>query len=292
MQERKINPAQLNFPRITKKYKRIEQEWAPLTQTYFGQGIKPHDPQLLPKLGIQQGEKVLVFAGYTGAWARALAAQCKVTFTDLTSEATNIAKTKHTPSKIKWLRKFQTPIGKYYSVHTIPAERAIQRPKVYDWSFSFEPIPLEKQNTLKLAIFRSLLNNKGCILTYRPIFDRVFEKDGLNKAVEKHVEHVANIYGARVVKIKNEKVHGTFILRKVQIIKVLTNDEAREKAWIDIRLWRILSRAEKNKKQLNSVQIAQSLNVPVEELENSLERLNQLDMLNAESVFESTVKRP
>ena len=90
---------------------RVPLKWSGL---YFGTGrrgwtggpdihqsIVPKDHALGKKIGITPNDRVLVFAGYAGDWARALSEFCEVHFTDISKSVV-----KHVESQRANIRSF------------------------------------------------------------------------------------------------------------------------------------------------------------------------------------------
>ena len=224
--------------------------WAPSGKFIQRQGFVPADRFLGKKLGITSKAKVLVFAGYFGDWARALSKTCAVKYTDLGPKMTRLAATKK--SNVK-------------SFTTRPAELLVRRPKVYDWSFSFEPYPVGLRG-MSLVFIRSLLNKKGC---------KIAERDKGSSFV-RISEHISEIYGANST-VKTASISGTTERstgqHEITILTLRTNASARKKAMLDLKLLHYLNLAAKNKKQLTFDDLRKKLNVSEKQLEESRKRL-------------------
>ncbi len=157
------------------------------------QSLIPKDPHLLQKLGIQKGEKIIYFMGCYGDWAKAISKQTHLTYTDATRSIIDFAKEKNK--------------GNIKQFKLITAEMAPQRPMIYDWSFSYEPIPLLAAKTLKLNLTRSLLNKKGGKIIFSEVFD-----DSAESAMEKHAKLVVLIFTKYLLK---EKLKQLFQAQKI-----------------------------------------------------------------------------
>ncbi len=203
--------------------------------------------------------------GSYGDWARALSQFCKVKYTDLSK-----GMTKHAAKDS----------AKVLSFTSRPAELLVRRPMRYDWSFLFEPFPIQEGMTF--VFMRSLLNNRGC---------KVVVSAGYNHtAFDYYLKAVSKIYKARITKQRQAIIEGTFLsgeghTRSVYIISLHTNKYAREKAWLDLRLLRELNTATKRQRELHLQELCKKLNVSVENLEKSMRRLSKLAYLAEEKGF-------
>ena len=226
----------------------------PVSGKYSGkQGMVPSDPKLAQKIGIKSGANVLCFAGCHGDWARALSTQCKVRYTDISKQMTKSAALKK---------------GMVRSFVSRPAELLVRRPKVYDWTFSFEPYPLE--STLSLVFVRSLLNNKGCI---------VVERGSTSKKFFSSAEEIASLYGASAKKESNTiraKDRSLLKNEKISVITLRTNDVARGKAMFDLKLMHELNLAKTKKEILVADALCKKFGVSEKDLTESMERLEKI----------------
>ena len=106
----------------------------------------------LEKAGIKRGSKILVFAGCYGDWADALAKHHDVSYTDLSK------------SMSEYVRR------RFPHLRQISGRNALFTPSLpnhFDYSFSFEPIPMYSDSAhpgLQFALAGSLLNRKGAFL--------------------------------------------------------------------------------------------------------------------------------
>ena len=113
------------------------------------QTVIPDDPALLRKLGIVAGDHVFGYAGYIGDWLGALSARgARVDYTDINLDI------------VQWVRIHKTGLFDQVRIGDPLIEPA--RVDEYDWSFSFEPFPLQP-NEMPFAMMRSMLNRKGYI---------------------------------------------------------------------------------------------------------------------------------
>ena len=184
---------------------------------YKEQTIAPKSKGLSKKLGIKRGSRILVLAGCFGDWADALARDGnRVVYSDVSADMVRGIKESEKGKKFESVRVFE-------------ASQWPRKSMRYDWSFSFEPIPIPYRG-LHLALMRSLLNRKGAKLVYGELFYDGAQKTG------KDVEEIARLYGARYVKqvVKIEDVRGGE--HEITVFTLKTNEEARRKAWIDVQV--------------------------------------------------------
>lgn len=229
------------------------------------QGLIPVKKDLTKNLGINAGEKVVVFAGYLGDWAKALSKETRLVYTDINSEIKSFVK-----------RNKKGSIARF---KTISGESIPQRSRIYDWSFSYEPIPLIMQGTLKITLARSLLNNKGGKIVFSDGF-----KSSSKEAWEKHVKPLENIYGAKVdlQKIQLE-VHDPIkpnlknvMNEKFSLITIRTNDKIRKQVFLDLRILNAVDKAVFYERKLTISQIAKNFRVSRIEVIRSISRLEEL----------------
>lgn len=230
--------------------------------THKTQSVVPDDPRLAQKLGINPNEKVLVFAGGAGDWANALAQFCKVHYTDVSHAMTRFVETQKK--------------GGIKSFRSRPAELLIRRPNLYDWSFSYEPIPLGDR--IELVLVRSLLNRKGCkiaegsVLGHTPLFIS-------------HMHSVARIYGAKVSSSITTVREAGGRMRSVAVSTLETNQPARKRAQTDLAVFELLNSLAKRKKSISKAEACSKLHVTEKELEKSLKRIDQLEKLSTGRAF-------
>ncbi len=233
-------------------------KWGPESKSVQIQAIAPRDRLLSKKLGIQPKAKVLVMAGYFGDWARALSKFCEVRYTDLSSSMTEFAK--RDKAKVR-------------SFTSRPAELLVRKPKIYDWSFLFEPFPIQRVG-INLVFLRSLLNRKGC---------KVVERLGSNEVFLQVVEQFKRLYSARatarVLKIRGvTDLKGKPLYLPISVLTLHTNKAARKKAVLDLKLLHYLTRAAKNNKAMRIEEICKKLGVSRKELEESRQRMHKLSV--------------
>lgn len=216
-------------------------------------------------LGIREGEKIIMFAGYVGDWAKALSKTTRLTYTDINQGISDFVK-KHKKGSI----------GKF---KTIAGESIPQRPNVYDWSFSYEPIPLIGQGTLRITLARSLLNIKGGKLVFSHEF-----RHCAKEAFEGNAKKLESVYGAKVdleqveinshdpnkLNFKNPKK------RKFSLITIRTNDKIRKQVFLDLRILNAVDKAIFYGQSLTISQIAKRFRVSKIEAIRSISRLEDL----------------
>ena len=197
-------------------------------------GYEPNDFQVFPfeknfaqKIGLKENEKILILAGYSGNWAQRLSETNEVTFTDA--------------SEI-WVKKSKEK-GYPKTAHARLAEIIPQRPNIYDWSFSYEPIPILNRALYGFGatpfFVRPLLNKKGGIF--------VFSSQQSNHIPEfkQIIRKICAVYGANVeIKYIEMLAYYEKELRDEHftVVKLITNKEAREKAKIDFFILNTIDR--------------------------------------------------
>jgi len=215
------------------------------------QGTTPKDPRLLKILEIRKEEKVLSVAGYYASWASALKnAGAEVDYSDVSQSIVN------------WVKKnVKTKFGK---IICSGYEKIPKKPLEYDWTFTYEACGGGRG--LPIAYLRSLLNKRGGILVIHN--DKKYPehiKANKSKIVtySKIVMNLAKAYNIKY-EIKNKIIKA---IRRGEdkpksnqffIAKILTNDAARKKAELDLKVLENI----KNKKVVGK------------ELKESLKRLN------------------
>lgn len=207
----------------------------------FQQSTAPEDPNLLKKLGIKKGEKVLAIAGYYASWASELAKLgAKVDYSDISKSLINWSKKKYN----KLFRKYIC--GNY---ELIP-----QKFNEYDWTFTFEACG--GGSGLPIAYLRSLLNRKGGILVYHLRYGTAKRKMGSKpKRYPLIVKTLSQIYNTnykiKEIRVKSHRFEKPtkMIAHRVHIIK--TNKKARELAQKDIQALSSNKFSEENLERLN-----------------------------------------
>lgn len=232
-------------------------------QEILEQGSTPEE-DILKKLGIKKKENVLSIATYYASWASHLARLgVRVDYSDISKSMVNWAK-----------KEYKNLFGRYIisNYELIP-----KKEKEYDWTFTFEACGGKRG--LSIAYLRSLLNNRGGILTlvYR---EHALEKMGSKlKQYRLIVEEISRIYSAKSsikkVKIKSH-IKGQETKENIHFIyKIKTNNSARKKAKRDLE---ILDKIQ-NKSKINLRDIAKKLKINQKELKYSLLRINKVSEL-------------
>jgi len=220
----------------------------------------PNDPQLQTKLGFKKGEKIFVFAGSFGKWSQALSRNLEVTHTDISSEMVQHVK-ENNPGKIKRFR-------------TLPGEVVPVRKGRYDWSFSFEPIPLEIQKGLGIAFLHGLLNKKGVkMVTTQP--HNMYIKT--NRYFRNYIKPLSEIYGCkasqREVLIKGGRPSFEEISTKLLVITLRTNPNAQRMVEQDLIVLRHL------RKKRPISEIVRLTKLKADLIEESIRRLDLIGNL-------------
>lgn len=230
------------------------------------QQVVPADQKLGQKLGIAKSDRVLVFAGYFGDWAQALSHHAHVTYSDIGKTMTAFVKT-HKPGRIErfWARPAQA----------LPHARG-----QFDWSFSFEPYPLRYEGSLDMALARSLLNRKGAIIVNASSSNA---SNLPNRPFSNLVNVVAKIYGANarssVLRIWT-KGGTSRVLTPLGVDVLRSNMRARKRARIDLEVYKMVFNAKRRFRAISDEEICRKLNISPSELEQSRNRLTQLEDIN------------
>ncbi len=190
----------------------------------FQQSTVPEDPELLKKIGIKKGEKVLSIAASYASWASEIAKLgAEVDYSDISKSLVNW-------SKNKYGNLFRKYICSNYEL--IP-----KKVEEYDWTFTFEACG--GGSGLPIAYLRSLLNKKGGILVYHLRHGTSKKKmGGKPKTYPLIVKTLSQVYGAeckiKQIKIKSHRFEKPTMMidHKIHIIK--TNKKARRLAKQDL----------------------------------------------------------
>lgn len=181
--------------------------------------FSPKDPVLLKKIGIKEKDRVYYFAGFEGSWAKAIASfGPEVTFTDISKHYVEKAK----ESGFRYQRVLRKEAGRYP-----------RKPLRYDWSFSFEPFPVLRDNPL-MPVMRGLLNKKGLKFV---VFGKGWKKP-IKHYLNSKIFPLCNLYGAKLVfsetKTKGKTPGSAEKNASLMIVTVHSNNNARQKAWLDL----------------------------------------------------------
>jgi hypothetical protein len=245
------------------------------------QEFVPADKKLHKKLGMNDGEKVLFFAGYTGEWAHDLARNVDVYYTDCSRVAYYRAR--------KWYG-FPPFLGgriKHFAV----AEGLRWPLKMnYDWIFSFEPKPIFEKS-LPLVMLRSITYSHGLIMAFlalpereehvksfrereASVFERLYHtttsisRPGIAGKLYEYAE--SGLFSSYQMKGKNKFSQGHHVVH----VNAPVNGEDIRKARIDLQLWALAS----DKAEIKSSEIIKSpklrgFDVTEKEVTESLERI-------------------
>jgi hypothetical protein len=190
----------------------------------FEQSTTPKDRNLLKKLGIKKGDKVLAIASYYASWASEIAKLgAIVDYSDISRSMVNWAK-----------KKYRNLFGKYicYGYELIPKNIG-----EYDWTFTYEACG--GGSGLPIAYLRSLLNNKGGILVLFLGRKDPKKMGGKLRTYPQIVKNLGEIYSTKN-SIKNVNIKSHRLLKKeinanpFMIAKLETNSEARQLAQKDL----------------------------------------------------------
>ncbi len=226
----------------------------------------PAEKDLATKIGMKKGDKVVVFAGFLGDWAGGLSNQTRVTYTDINPKFKKFVKNQ----KRAVISRFKT----------IPGESVPQRMQIYDWSFSFEPIPLLMQGTLGVSLARSLMNNRGA----KMIFGENYSIEASDSWTQ-YVKPLKEIYGAEIdFSLIDLNTHvtspyfGVFPAekRKFDLITIKTNPAARKKVFLDMRILNAVDKANFYQKRITTRQLAKRFGISQVEAIKSVMRLEKL----------------
>ncbi len=227
------------------------------------QGTTPKDKDLLKKLGIKKGERVLSIATFYASWAKSLRdSGARVDYSDVSKPLTNWAK-----------KNFKNTFENYYNSNyeLIPKEA-----NKYDWIFTYEACGAGRG--LPIAYLRSLLNKKGGILVIH-LGSKEHQIANAPK-IQKYpniVNILSKIYGAdsKVIKKKIRSFQrGEKQIKNYEFLisRIKTNSKARQNAQIDLEVLNYL----KSKRKINLKVDSKKLKINTKELKSSLIRLNKL----------------
>jgi hypothetical protein len=224
-------------------------------QNIWEQGSTPEDRNLLKKLGIKKGGKILSIATYYASWASFIKRLgTKVDYSDISS------------SMVKWAKKKYNKLFRKYI--TSNYELIPKKEKEYDWTFTFEACGGKRG--LPIAYLRSLLNNRGGILV---LLIRKETPEKMGSKFQQYpliVKTLAKIYGCKFsVEIKKIKGHVKGKQSSVlehQICKILTNEKARKTAKADLAT-------------LNYIRNKRKIIISDKDMLNSIKRLSKLTQI-------------
>jgi hypothetical protein len=234
-------------------------------QKILEQSTTPEDPLILKKLEIKRKDKVLAIAGFYASWASKIQeAGAIVSYSDISNSMVN-----HVKKKVK-IRFFEYITSNY---ELIPKD--IEK---YDWTFVFEAC--NGSQGLPIAYLRSLLNKKGGIFVY---YDRE-GKDNISTGNKPRlypaiVKTLAALYNTKC-SIKKVYFEGhakgkSFSKLPHMVFWILTNQEARQKAFFDLEVIDLTSK----KRIINIKKESQLLKINPKELKDSLKRIVTISKL-------------
>ncbi len=237
----------------------------------------PKAERLSKAIGIRKGSRVLFFAGCYGDWPLALSKENIVTYADASPEMAKLQREKGRGKNFEGIR-------------ILEASQWPRTPKKYDWSISYEPVPLHKP-VLALAGLRSLLNNRGAKIIF--VGNYFLETQDRTRTV---FDAIKSVYGCEWSRSRPtiEDIHGK--KQNLTVYTLLTNENARKKAWVDIQVMKAL-RAGKAKETsrnrsvgaLLKTERVKRLGLGYKQLVESLQRLQKLaeavEPKNSESIY-------
>ncbi|MBL7069277.1 MAG: radical SAM protein [Candidatus Omnitrophica bacterium] len=202
------------------------------------QSYKPSDEAILERLGIGEGDRIFGFAGFLGDWLAELAKRgAVVVYTDIN------------PEVVDWVRVNRE--GKFAEVRVADPLDEPNQPNLYDWSFSYEPTPLEPTELI-LVVLRSMLNRKGFISVYSyggttdtadqlKTFAEIYGLSGridMEDGEEFKLDETAGIWKRLVgVRSRTQQTGNSFNAENpFEVTVVKTNEHLRAKAKLDLLL--------------------------------------------------------
>lgn len=202
----------------------MKEEYVLHKREAFEQSSTPKDPNLLKKLGMKKGERVLAIAGYYASWASQIVRSgAKVDYSDISR------------SLVNWShKKYGKLFGKYIcsNYELIPKSE-----REYDWTFTYEACG--GGSGLPIAYLRSLLNNKGGVMVLFIDEENPKRMGGKLKKYPRIVKTLSKTYNAeykiQYIKIKGHRIgNPTIKFLQYMICTIKTNDKVREKAKSDL----------------------------------------------------------
>jgi len=179
----------------------------------------PKSKNLATKLGLNPKERIHFFAAFSGEWSKALAEQ------GLTVDTSDITFTQS--------RKLNKNKGELNNINNLPAELHNIIPEYYDWSISYEPIPIHGNLALEYTWRTGLLNKKGMKIIYSPTFKQS-ETSRYIARLKKFSELYGITFKEDFVILYSRNSKDTNVPVRYQIITITTTPEARRKADLDI----------------------------------------------------------
>lgn len=233
------------YHKIKKKYINISWNNAPghatkPTNSFFRKSLD------LKEFGLKRKEKIHFFCAYSGEWASALKK------TGMYVDVSDMS-----PAQLDKLRK----LG-FDRVIDMPAQLHNLVPEYYDWSVSFEPIPLFYNNTIEHTLRRGTLNKRGIKLIMSSAFVNNTYLDPLKRFAKKYGLTI----NSQLTQIDNN------LSTNIYIITLETNPLARKKAELDIYVEKALINYNVLNRQ-TIIALAQYLGTTFDAIVASLKRL-------------------
>jgi hypothetical protein len=200
----------------------------------------------LKELGLKPKEKIHFFCAYSGEWAKALKE------TGMYVDVSDMS-----PTQLDRLKK----LG-FDRVIDMPAQLHNLVPEYYDWSISFEPIPLFHNKTIEHTLRRGALNKKGIKIIMGSAFVNTEYLDPLKRFAKKYGLTI----DSQVTNIDND------LSTTIYIITLKTNPLARRKAELDIYVEKALINYNVLNKQ-TIIALAKYLGTSFDAIVASLKRL-------------------
>ncbi len=198
-------------------------------KAYDRQRTDPDPKELLANIGLKRGDKVMVVAGHRATWALALAkAGAKVTYSDVSQELT-----RHVQKTISH-RNILDYVCTSYVLHP-------SFPNQYEWTFTFEAV-----GPKPFVLLLSLLNRSGGKYV---IWDKGDHANRKLTDLSATVSLIKRLYkaggGVDVAEIPCTDRAGKSKPRRHNVITVRTTDEARERMYLDLRVFQFLFKRKK-----------------------------------------------
>lgn len=224
-------------------------------KAYDRQRIEPDSKGLLTSLGLKKGDNILVVAGHRANWALALArAGAKVTYSDVSRELADFVK-----RTVKHRNILGYLCTSYVLCPSIPHQ--------YDWTFTFEAV-----GPKAFVLLLSLLNRTGGKYV---IWDNGDHAQRKLVELSQALTVCKDMYGIKGSILtrhilctdraaKKQK-------RKHHIITIRTSDDARQRMYLDVRLFQFFFKRKKS----TSDHLCTLMNCPWEEVKASLDRLSK-----------------
>ena len=231
-------------------------------QTHDMQRTDPDRSGLLTLVGLRDTAKVLFVAGHKGTWPLALAeAGAEITYTDVSKSLTDFARENVRHPNIR----------DYICVNYVLCPEV---PEQYEWTFTFEAV-----GPKPFILFRSLINRDGGKYVIWDKGDHAKRKlKDLTKAMELCRELYQSNGSIEEVQILARDREADEARLKHLIVTIRTNRSARERMFLDLRLFSFFYR--RKKARLDEICVV--MNCTSDELTQSMDRLSKWSSLFAE----------